>query len=115
MPKNRFKPNTTILDRDGTFIDWKVQFKQKNNYLETYCREETPLDFVKAVYPKEYLDTYMSKEEAGMASVLGLPVHTGRSTGLVKYTVNTSANGKHNMHSFPLYDDYNAIELYICV
>lgn len=110
--KQRFRPNTTILDRDGNFVDWKLQFKKKNTYLETYYGEEEPEVFIREVLPAEYLDTYMDVCEVGQRSVLGEQEHSGRGTGLVKRTVGVNKEtGKPKVVSFTVCDDYNAVEL----
>lgn len=111
MSKRKFRNNTTILDRDGNFIDWKNEYKKKNEYLNTYYEEEVPTDFLREVLPQEYLDTYMSKTEVGQKSILGESEHTGRGTGLVKRTVAVNEAGKPKVVSFPVYNDYNATEL----
>ena len=108
------RPN--VYDENGNFIDWKSHFKQKDEYLAQYYEQVEPFDFIKDVLPPECLDTYKCKSALlpivafmeGTGQDEGL--HTGRGTGLLKYTIDVSKDGKPITKTLALYDDYKDIE-----
>lgn len=106
----KFRANTTIFDEYGNYIQWRKEFREKETFLKSIYEEEEPISFVKEVIPAEYLDTYMSMTEVGQRSVLGLSTHTGKGCGLVKRAVGLYKNGKPQIKSFLLHDDYKEID-----
>ena len=109
------KPN--IYDENGNFVDWKKHFREKEEWLSTNYEEEKPLDFVKEVLLQDHLDTHKSKEELlplvafmeGTGQDEGL--HSGKGTGIVKYTMEVDKKGKPIQKTIAVYDDFRGIEL----
>lgn len=108
------RPN--VYDENGNFVDWKVHFKQKDEYLSHYYQQEEPMAFVQEVLPPEYLDTY--KRTSALLPLVAFMegtgidkgLHSGRGTGLLKYTMDVSKEGKPITKTVALYDDYLGAE-----
>ena len=124
MARNKYKdflkyaqerPN--IYDSDGNFVDWKKHFRDKEEYLNTYYDEVSPKNFLLDIFPKEKLDTYKSVSDVlplvalyeGTHQDEGL--HSGKGTGLLKYTLGVRKDGKPITKTLTLYNDYKGVEL----
>lgn len=104
-----------IYDENGNFVDWKHEFKRKEEYLKSYYEEEEPESFIREVMPATHLDDYRSTEEVlpivafleGTGQDEGL--HSGRGTGLLKWTVGVDRDGRPYTKSMEVYSDYKHI------
>lgn len=109
------RPN--VYDENGNFVDWKKHFREKEEWLSTNYEEEKPLDFIHEVLSEERLDTHKSKEELlplvafmeGTGQDEGL--HSGKGTGLLKYSVGVDKEGSPITKAITLYDDFQGVEL----
>ena len=105
----------SVYDENGNFVDWKAEFKRKEDYLKTYYEEEEPEQFIREVMPAEYLDSFRSTEEVlplvafleGTGQDEGL--HSGKGTGLLKWTYATKPNGEPLTRAMEVYSDYKSI------
>lgn len=109
--------NPNVYDENGNFVDWRKHFRNKDNYLQTYYEVVPPLEFIKDVLPKEYLDVHKSKEEIYPliayyeGTFVDEGLHTGKGTGILKYALGVNEKGRPITKTIPVYDDYRGIEL----
>ena len=109
------RENPNVFDENGNYISWEKEFVRKSEYLQEYYKEVSGQDFIRDVLVQDRLDDFKSKEEVlpivaffeGTGQDEGL--HTGKGTGLLKYTFDVSKEGKPQTKAMEVYSDYKGI------
>lgn len=107
--------DSSVFDAYGNYINWKQHFKDKEIFLDESYEVVNPYDFVHEILPSEYLDFHISKEDLLQMTAFkegtgqDTNLHSGRGTGILKYTLGTNKKGMPITKSVTLYDDYQGI------
>lgn len=104
-----------LRDEYGNFIDWRKSYQDKDEWLHKHYKEVECEDFIKEVMLQAYLDEHPTKDELlqraaffeGTGQEEGL--HTGKGTGLLKWTYGQKKDGEPLISSMEVYNDFKHI------